>query len=62
MGKIQAGKLAAKVLKQEGIDHIFTLTGGHIMPILRGCEDEGISVIDTRHEQAAVFMAEGGPG
>ncbi len=59
MGMIRAGRLAAKILKQEGVEHVFTLTGGHIMSILQGCEDEGIRVVDTRHEQAAVFMAAG---
>ncbi|MDZ4230279.1 MAG: thiamine pyrophosphate-binding protein, partial [Dehalococcoidales bacterium] len=38
---------------------IFTLCGGHIDPILQGCIDEKIRVIDARHEQAAVFMADG---
>jgi len=47
------------MLKEEGVEHVFALTGGHIMSILEGCEDEGIRVIDTRHEQAAVLMAAG---
>ncbi len=59
MAKIEGGRLAAKVLKQEGVENIFVLAGGHVLPIFQGCEDEGIRVIDTRHEQAAVLMAEG---
>ena len=59
MAEIDGGRLVAKVLKQEGIECIFGLSGGHIDPIFQGCLDEKIRVIDTRHEQAAVFMAEG---
>lgn len=59
MSQINGGALVAKVLKQEGVEYIFTLCGGEIDPILQECTDEGIGVIDTRHEQAAVFAAEG---
>ncbi|HVM44364.1 MAG TPA: thiamine pyrophosphate-dependent enzyme, partial [Candidatus Thermoplasmatota archaeon] len=38
---------------------IFTLCGGHIMNIYDGCLDEGIRVVDVRHEQAAVMAADG---
>ena len=37
MSQISIGKLFAKALKKEGIDAIFTLSGGHIMPILYAC-------------------------
>ncbi len=59
MARINGGKLIARVLKQEGVEYIFALSGGEIDPIFQGCTDEGIKVIDTRHEQAAVFAAEG---
>jgi acetolactate synthase-1/2/3 large subunit len=45
-------------MKQEGVDTLFTLTGGHIVPILDGCVSEGIRVVDVRHEQAAGHAAE----
>lgn len=59
MAEIDGGRLVARVLKQEGVKYLFALPGGHIDPIFQGCLDEGIGVIDARHEQAAVFMAEG---
>ena len=59
MAEIDGGRLVAKVLKQEGVECIFAVSGGHIDPIFQGCKDEGIRVIDTRNEQAAVFAAEG---
>ncbi|HEY8491914.1 MAG TPA: acetolactate synthase [Dehalococcoidia bacterium] len=59
MAQIDGGDLVARFLKQEGVDVIFTLSGGHIQNIYDGCLDEGIAVIDTRHEQAAGHAAEG---
>lgn len=59
MSRISGGTLVARILKLEGVEYIFTLCGGEIDPILQECTDEGIKVIDTRHEQAAVFAAEG---
>ncbi len=55
---VHGGKIAAKALKQAGIDCIFTLSGGHVMAIYDGCLDEGIKVVDVRHEQAAVHAAD----
>lgn len=48
----------AKAFRREGVDCIFTLCGGHIMPIYEACLDEGIRIIDVRHEQAAAFAAD----
>ena len=55
---VHGGKLAARALKEAGVEAIFTLSGGHIMPIYDGCIDEGIKIIDVRHEQAAVHAAD----
>jgi acetolactate synthase-1/2/3 large subunit len=55
---VHGGKLAAWALKQAGVDCVFTLCGGHVMPIYDGCLDEGIRIIDVRHEQAAVHAAD----
>ncbi len=59
MGMIHGGWLVAKILKREGVEVVFTLSGGHIAGIYDGCVREGIRVVDTRHEQAAVHAAEG---
>src|SRR5258707_4199837 len=59
MGLIHGGWLVAKTLKREGVEVVFTLSGGHIAAIYDGCVREGIRVVDTRHEQAAVHAAEG---
>lgn len=55
---IIGGKLVADALVERGVDYIFTLSGGHITPIYQHLEKTNITLFDTRHEQAAVFMAE----
>ncbi len=59
MAEIQGGRLFAKALKQEGVEYVFTLNGGHIYNLYEGCADEGIKIIDFRHEQVAAHAAEG---
>src|ERR1700683_3535823 len=56
---ISGGHLVAKALKNEGVDTIFTLCGGHIIDIYDGCIDEGIRIIDVRHEQVAAHVSDG---
>ncbi len=55
---VSRGHLVAKALKSEGVDTIFTLCGGHIIDIYDGCIDEGIRIIDVRHEQVAAHAAD----
>lgn len=56
---ISGGHLVAKALKNEGVEVIWTLCGGHIVDIYDGCLDEGIKIIDVRHEQVAAHAADG---
>ena len=58
MADFTGGELVARVLKQAGVGHVFTLCGGHILPIYDGCVKDGIGVIDVRHEQAAAHAAD----
>ena len=53
MGYIHGGKVVARALRAENVPFVFTLCGGHVMSIYDGCIDEGIRVIDVRHEQTA---------
>src|SRR5688500_9873477 len=57
--KLHGGRLIAKRLKAHGVTKLFTLSGGHLFSIYDGCREEGIDIVDTRHEQAAAFAAEG---
>src|SRR5579885_3529126 len=59
MEHVLGGWLIARALKREGVEVVFRSSGGHIAPIYDGCVREGIRVMDTRHEQAAVHAAEG---
>ncbi|UJA21981.1 acetolactate synthase [Thermoleophilia bacterium SCSIO 60948] len=58
-GAPHGGRLIAKALKARGVSKLFTLSGGHIFSIYDGCREERIEIVDTRHEQAAVWAAEG---
>ena len=59
MGETSSGHLAVRALKRAGVEHLFTLSGGHIFPLYDGCRHEQVRLVDTRHEQAATFAAEG---
>ncbi len=56
---LHGGRLVAKRLKAHGVTKLFTLSGGHLFSIYDGCREEGIDIVDVRHEQSAVFAAEG---
>ncbi len=58
MEKIIGGRLAAEALIEKGVKHIFSISGGHITPIYQFLENTDVKIFATRHEQAAVFMAE----
>jgi acetolactate synthase I/II/III large subunit len=53
------GLLVARTLKAHGVSKLFTLSGGHLFSVYDGCRAEGIDLVDTRHESAAAFAAEG---
>jgi acetolactate synthase I/II/III large subunit len=52
-----AAGVAARFLKARGVDRIFALCGGHIMPLWMRAHAEGIRIVDVRDERAAVHMA-----
>ena len=56
--RLQGGRLAARAIAAAGVDTIFTLSGGHVMPIYEGSRHEGVRVVDVRHEQSAAHAAE----
>lgn len=53
-----AAQLVVKALQDKRVQYVFSLSGGHITPIYQYLENSEITIFDTRHEQAAVFMAE----
>ena len=59
MAKVTGSHLFIRCLKQEGIEKVFTIVGDTILPLVDAAADEGIEFIDTRHEGAALHMADG---
>ena len=57
--QVHGGRLVTRTLRAHGVSKLFTLSGGHIFPIYDGCLEEGIELVDVRHEQTAAFAAEG---
>ena len=58
MAKLTGAHLMVRALKLEGIQKIFTIVGDTILPLIDAVEDEGLELIDTRHEAAAMHMAD----
>ncbi|HEX9241788.1 MAG TPA: thiamine pyrophosphate-dependent enzyme [Anaeromyxobacter sp.] len=58
MDPLPGGRLVARLLRKEGVGTVFTLSGLHVAPIYAGCVDEGVRVVDLRHEQAAAHAAD----
>ena len=57
--ELHGGRLVARRLKAHGVSKLFTLSGGHLFSIYDGCREEGIDLVDVRHESTAAFAAEG---
>src|SRR2546423_7200397 len=58
MATSTGAQLLVRMLKAEGVRHVFTLSGLHVAPIYAACVEEGIALVDTRHEQAAAHAAD----
>ncbi|TMM07261.1 MAG: hypothetical protein E6G00_13905, partial [Actinobacteria bacterium] len=56
---LHGGRLVARRLRAAGVSKLFTLSGGHLFSIYDGCREEGIDIVDVRHEQSAGVAAEG---
>ncbi len=52
-------ELFVRSLRSQGVDRLFTLVGDHLNDVLKAAVREGLAVYDTRHESAAVHMADG---
>ena len=59
MPTLTGAHLFVRCLKLEGVKKVFTIVGDTILPLVDAAHDEGIEFIDTRHEGAAMHMADG---
>ncbi len=57
MSQINTARLIAQTLRARGVERVFALCGGHIMPMWMALDAEGIDIIDVRDERSAVLMA-----
>jgi len=56
---LKGAEIVLRCLRGEGVDLAFGYPGGAIMPLYDALQDSGIRHVLTRHEQGAVFAAEG---
>src|SRR5829696_7731631 len=59
MAMVSGAELLVRALRAEGVDTIFTLVGDHILPAVDVAANHGVRFVDTRHESAAMHMADG---
>ena len=55
---ITGSEIISRSLMAEGVENIFTLAGDHVLPTLDDMGSRDFKIWDTRHEQAAVHMAD----
>ena len=55
---VDGGSAVAHTLKAAGVSKIFALHGGHLDAAFKGFLDNGIELVDTRHEASAGHAAE----
>jgi acetolactate synthase-1/2/3 large subunit len=56
---LKGAEIVLRCVRAEGVDLVFGYPGGAIMPLYDALEGSGIRHVLTRHEQGAVFAAEG---
>src|SRR5580692_2722618 len=56
---LKGAEIVLRCLRAEGVDLVFGYPGGAIMPLYDALDGSGVRHVLTRHEQGAVFAAEG---
>jgi acetolactate synthase-1/2/3 large subunit len=56
---LKGAEIVLRCIRAEGVDLVFGYPGGAIMPLYDALDGSGVRHILTRHEQGAVFAAEG---
>ena len=57
--RIRGGALLARALRDKGVEHVFTLSGGFCNPALEGFMECQMPVVNCPHEQVAGHLADG---
>src|SRR6185503_7313457 len=58
MSNPRGADIVVQTLARAGVTHLFSLSGNHIMPIYDAALDARLTITHTRHEGAAVHMAD----
>ena len=58
MATVDGGTLIGRILKEQNVEYLFAVNGGHTFPILANIRDNGIKLIHMRHEQATAYAAD----
>ena len=58
MASVDGGVLIGRILKEQNVQYMFAVNGGHTFPILANLRDNGIKLIHMRHEQATAYAAD----
>jgi len=58
MAEMTGNDILARCLKAQGVKDLFFIMGGPMLDAETACINEGIRLIDTRHEQGAAYMAQ----
>jgi thiamine pyrophosphate-dependent acetolactate synthase large subunit-like protein len=58
MAELTGNDILARCLKAQGVKDLFFIMGGPMLDAETACINEGIRLIDTRHEQGAAYMAQ----
>ncbi len=56
---LKGAEIVLRCVRAEGVDLVFGYPGGAIMPLYDALDGSGVRHVLTRHEQGAVFAAEG---
>jgi acetolactate synthase-1/2/3 large subunit len=59
MAVMDGGALVGRILKEQGVEYLFAINGGHTFPILANLRNNGVKLIHMRHEQACAYAADG---
>ena len=59
MATIDGGTLLVRALQRQGVSHLFSVSAGGMASAYFAAQEQGLTVVHTRHEGPAVFMADG---
>ena len=59
MAELTGGQFVGRILKEEGVEFVAGVHGGHIWPIMMAIQEQGIKFLHLRHEQTGPYIADG---